>query len=305
MSLPLPPWPNPISKPKATAPVRSYARANKELVNAFWRYATARNYAVTTRESYGKVLHKFVDFIASQSVIAVNTRTVRYFLAEHRAKGGSAQSLRFLRGVLRTFYKFLVIGGVARSSPAECINVPKIPHRLPRCLSETEVETILAAANSKRDRAVLELLYASGLRRGELAKLQVSDLNLERGTLVVRGGKGNKDRVGYFGKKATDAIRTHLSGRERGLLFHVHRDTVARIVSQAAKRAGVMGVHTHTFRHAFATHLLDRGADLRYVQALLGHVSLKTTQLYTHSAIADLIRVHSKFHPRGDAHVEQ
>jgi hypothetical protein len=106
------------------------------------------------------------------------------------------------------------------------------------------------------------LLYASGLRRGELAKLQVSDLNLERGTLVVRGGKGNKDRVGYFGKKATDAIRTHLSGRERGLLFHVHRDTVARIVSQAAKRAGVMGVHTHTFRHAFATHLLDRGADL-------------------------------------------
>jgi site-specific recombinase XerD len=302
--LPLPPWPNPISKPKTPAPVKSYARANNELVEAFWRYATARNYAATTRENYVKVLHKFLDFIASQSVLDVDRRAVRCFLAEHRAKGGSAQSLHFLRGVLRTFYKFLIIGGVARSSPAECITVPKIPHRLPRCLSETEVVTILSAAQSARDRAVLELFYASGLRRSELAKLQVSDLNLERGTLVVRGGKGNKDRVGYFGKKATDAIRTHLSGREHGLLFHLHGDTAARIVSQAAKRAGIIGVHTHTFRHAFATHLLNRGADLRYVQELLGHVSVKTTQIYTHSAIADLIRVHSKCHPRGDAHVE-
>jgi integrase/recombinase XerD len=303
--LPLPPWPKPISKPKTPAPVKSYARANNELVEAFRRYAIARNYAATTRESYVKVLHKFLDFIASQSVLDVDRRTVRLFLAEHRAKGGSAQSLHFLRGVLRTFYKFLVIGGAARSSPAECITVPKILHRLPRCLSETEVETILAAADSARDRAVLELLYASGLRRGELAKLQVSDLNLERGTLVVRGGKGNKDRIGYFGEKATDAIRTHLSGRTRGFLFHVRRDTVAQIVRQAAKRAGVTGVHTHTFRHAFATHLLNRGADLRYVQELLGHVSVKTTQIYTHSAIADLIRVHNKCHPRGDVHVEQ
>jgi integrase/recombinase XerD len=293
------------TQPKAAAPVRSYARANKELVNAFWRYATARNYAVTTRESYVKVLRKFLDFISSQSVLAVDAHTVRSFLAEHRAKGGSAQSLCFLRGTLRTFYKFLVIGGVTRSSPAERINVPKMPHRLLRCLSETEVERILAAAKSARDRAVLELLYASGLRRGELAKLQVSDLNLDRGTLVVRGGKGNKDRVGYFGTKATDAIRTHLSGREHGLLFHVHRDTIARIVSQAAKRAGIMGVHTHTFRHAFATHLLNRGADLRYVQELLGHVNVKTTQLYTHSAIADLMRVHTKCHPRGDSHAEE
>jgi site-specific recombinase XerD len=284
---------------------QSFAIANQELAAAFGRYLFARNYPATTRRDYGHVLSEFLLFLREQSVVRVDRRTVRQFLTQHRAHGGSARSLVGLRGVLRTFYKFLMHCGVVRDSPAQYIDVPKIARRLQRCLSEREAASVMAAGRTPRDTAILELAYATGLRRSELAKLEVADLDLESCTLRVRGGKGNKDRVGCFGQKALRASRAHLSGREAGSLFDVKPWGIWRTVRAAGRRAGLAGVHTHSLRHAFATHLLNRGLDLRYVQELLGHASVRTTQIYTNTAIADLKRIHSRCHPRGDSHAEK
>jgi len=281
-------------------PVTSFAKANQDLAAAFDRYLIARNYSMCTRHLYARVLSDFLCFLAAQSVIDVDRRTVRQFLWRYRVDGGSAGSPRVLRNALRAFYKFLMLCGIARISPAQYIDVPKIKHKLQRCLSEREVASVLASGYTPRETAILELAYATGLRRSELAKLEVTDLDLESCTLRVRGGKGNKDRVGFFGSKALRALRAHLSGRETGSVFGVGGRAIANVVRLAGRRALLQGVHTHSLRHAFATHLLNRGADLRYVQELLGHVSLRTTQLYTHTAIADIKRVHRECHPRGD-----
>ena len=300
-----------MSSATVPLPIQSFAEANGRLVGAFGRYLTARNYAPSTRQIYAHTLHKFLDFLASQSVLDADRRTVRQFITQHRMDGGSARSVHHLRCALRAFYKFLVIGGVARTSPAQFIEVPKIPKTLPRCPSEKEIEAILAAAASPRDRAILELLYASGLRLSELAQLRISDLNLNSGTLRVRGGKGNKDRLAMCGSKAVEALRAYLGGRAGGAVFPnsrgepLHKASISRAVKTAGRLARIDWIHAHSFRHAFATHLVNRGTDLRYVQELLGHASVSSTQLYTHSAIAGLMRVHSQCHPLGDSHVEK
>ena len=290
---------------KKQLPVQSFAIANQELAAAFGRYLVARNYAAATRREYGRVLSYFLLFLRAQSVVHVDRRTVRQFLSQHRANGGSARSLVRLRGALRAFYKFLMLCGIVRDSPAQYIDVPKIEHKLQQCLSEREAASLMAAGRTPRDTAILELAYATGLRRSELAKLEVADLDLENCTLRVRGGKGNKDRVGCFGQKALRAVRAHLSSREAGSLFGVKPRGIAETVRAAGRRAGLAGIHTHSLRHAFATHLLNRGLDLRYVQELLGHASVSTTQIYTHTAIADLKRIHSQCHPKGDSHAEK
>ena len=284
-------------------PVQSFAIANQELAAAFGRYLVARNYAAATGREYRCVLSYFLLFLRAQSVVHVDRRTVRQCLWPHRAKGRSARSLAGLRSALRTFYKFLMFCGIVRDSPAQYIDVQNRAQASAVSVG-TDAASVMAAGGTPRDTAILELAYATGLRRGELAKLEVADLDLENCTLRVRGGKGNKDRVGCFGQKALRAVRAHLSGREAGscsvsnLVYFGNRKSCRR-------SAGLAGVHTHSLRHAFATHLLNRGLDLGYVQELLGHASVRTTQIYAHTAIADLKRVHSQCHPEGNAHAEK
>jgi site-specific recombinase XerD len=283
--------------------VQSFASANQKFAAAFARYLVARNLSTSTRREYTRILSDFLYFLAAQSVIDADRRTVLLFFSQYRADGGAAGSLRRMRSALIAFYKFLTLCGIARTSPAQYIDLPKVEHKLQRCLSEREVASILASGYTPRETAILELAYATGLRRSELAKLEVTDLDLDHCTLRVRGGKGNKDRVGYFGDKALQALRAHLSGRETGSLFDLRPNAIAKVVRLAGIRALLAGVHTHSLRHAMATHLLNRGTDLRYVQQLLGHASARSTQLYTHTAIADLKRIHRQCHPRGDFHV--
>jgi site-specific recombinase XerD len=186
------------------------------------------------------------------------------------------------------------------------------PRRLPRFLTEKEAELLIAsAASSPRDRALVELFYACGLRRAEAAHLRIEEIDLDRGMLRVVAGKGNKDRIVPVGSYAIAALRNYLGERRRGAVFlgpsgrPLSSDAIARIVKRAARRAGLEDVHAHTLRHTFATILLNRGADLRCIQELLGHESVATTQFYTHLAIADLVRVHTRCHPHaeGGAHV--
>jgi site-specific recombinase XerD len=205
------------------------------------------------------------------------------------------------------FFDFLVLGGQVRDSVPRRIAQRKLPKRLPRVVSEEEIEKIIDAALTLRERAILELLYASGLRVSECAHLTVEDVNLRHHSLTVRRGKGDKDRIGLFGRKAAKSLRAYLGGRKTGPLFLAERGRIFGLTSRSiyktvvtvANRAGVYGVHPHTFRHSFATHLLESGADLRAIQELLGHSSVVSTQRYTHLQIGSLRSTLERCHPRG------
>jgi site-specific recombinase XerD len=280
--------------------VRSFAEFNRALTEGFERWLLAKNFSSSTRKRYTRTANEFREFLGAQSIAAADLRTMRAFLSE---RGKSPSVYQGLRVGLRSLYLFLAVARVITASPASLIRRPKITRPLPRCLTENEVDRLITSAGSPRDRALLETLYASGLRCGEAANLDVEDLDLKSGTLRVIGGKGNKDRVGIFGSKAADALRVYLGRRKRGPAFlnarggRINTKLIRKIVAGAAGRASLAGVHTHTLRHTFATVLLDRGADILYICELLGHVRISTTAIYLHTSIAHHAKVIEACHP--------
>lgn len=293
------------AKAKRTSSVPAEARTNRVFARGFDRWLMIRNLAPSTRRGYLKAVDTFLEFLRSRSAVEADLRTLHRFLFERAEKGAGPHQIAHSCYALRAFYKFLVLNGLMRSSPAMLLETPKLPHRLPRCCSESETERLLAAAESLRDKALLELLYASGLRSAEAAGLRIGDLDLKGKTLRVRHGKGDKERIAFFGSKAAAALRAYLAGRESGPVFltrvgqQLSTRSIREIVRRVAARAGVSRVHPHSLRHAFASHILNRGVDVRYVQEFLGHANVRTTQISTHLAIADLQRVHARHHPRG------
>ncbi len=209
---------------------------------------------------------------------------------------------------LRTFLRFL-----GREDLARFVVAPRQPRRLPHPLSTDQLERLIEADARRRfdarDRALVELLYATGLRATELSTLRLTDLNLEAGYLRCMG-KGSKERIVPLGRHAIEAVRAYIEG-ERGPSEDEHlfvsakksrlvRETVWRVLRKRARRGEVRGrVFPHAVRHSFATHLVERGADLRYVQEMLGHAKISTTQVYTHVDRERLRAVHRRFHPRG------
>ncbi len=218
----------------------------------------------------------------------------------------------------RRFYRYLLREGVISVDPTAEIAMPKIGRSLPQSLSEDEVDALLAAPNvseplGNRDRAMLELLYATGLRVSELINLKMEQMNLNQGVIRVVG-KGDRERLIPLGDEAQDWLRDFIEGarieilleRQTDYLFPTRRgDRMTRqafwhIIKRYAKKAGVSKkLSPHTVRHAFATHLLNNGADLRVVQLLLGHSDVSTTQIYTHVARERMKDLHSRHHPRG------
>jgi len=240
------------------------------------------------------------------------------YLAERHRLGASARSSARLLSSLRRFYRYQVRQGVLEADPTARIESPRLERPLPATLSEAEVEALLAAPDTGqplglRDRAMLELLYACGLRVSELVALDAGQFNSRQGVVRVLG-KGGKERLVPVGEQALDWLQRYqrearprlLRGRQGDRLF-VSRKAPA-ITRQAfwyrlrhyAAQAGIRGtLSPHTLRHAFATHLVNHGADLRVVQMLLGHSDLSTTQIYTHVARERLKRLHREHHPRG------
>jgi integrase/recombinase XerC len=217
---------------------------------------------------------------------------------------------------IRSFYRFLVREGLLESNPLEGIATPKAEKRLPKFFSVDDIFRLMDAATGDksaiaRDKAILELLYSSGLRVSELESLNLNELDLSEGMVKVMG-KGRKERMIPVGNKALEAVREYLKYRdsfgrvrdEKALFLNCRGGrltsrSVARIVDKYLRRAGVAGHGSpHTLRHSFATHLLDAGADLRGIQELLGHASLSTTQKYTHITTDKLMEVYDKAHPR-------
>jgi integrase/recombinase XerD len=230
---------------------------------------------------------------------------VQDHLARIRRTRRRASGIARAAAAMRVFLRF-----VERDDLARLVMAPKQPRLLPHPLSRDQVgrlaETKARARHDLRDRALVELLYACGLRASEAASLRLADLHLDAGYLRVLG-KGSKERVVPVGRRAIDLLRDYLEIRGDGDHVFVSakggklsRETVWRILKARARRAGVDGrVFPHAVRHSFATHLVEGGADLRYVQEMLGHSKISTTQVYTHVDRERLKSIHRKFHPRG------
>ncbi len=288
-----------------------------------------RNASAHTARAYASDLSQCLDHVAETTGIAraelmpahLDRLALRSFLAALHERGLSRASAARKLAAARTFLRYLRREGMIDDDPGALVPTPKRDVRMPVHLSEQEMERLVTAPLAdeplgRRDRAILELFYASGLRLSELAGLDVDDVNLSA-RMVRALGKGGKQRLVPFNKSAASAIRAYLKDREQLVresgsrragahpLFLNYRGTrltvrsVDRLVRRHAAASGVRpGVSPHALRHSFATHLLQRGADLRAIQELLGHSRLSTTQRYTHVNTAQLLDVYRKSHPK-------
>lgn len=281
-----------------------------------------RGISGNTQTSYRSDLALFARWLALQGVELVKAGEgdiQGYFAARSRdSKKFTPRSQARLLSALRQFYRYLVMDRQRTDDPTAQLESPKLPRRLPKTLSEIEVSRILDAPDLNtdlglRDRAMLELMYASGLRVSELVLLELPRVNIQHGVVQVVG-KGGRERLVPMGEEAMDWIKRYLQEARPSLVHGAASDwlfVTARggpmtrhnfwhLIKKHAFNAGVgAALSPHTLRHAFATHLLEHGADLRAVQSLLGHADLSTTQIYTHVTRARLRDMHAKFHPRG------
>lgn len=289
-------------------------------IAAFLNYVQVeRGLAANTVAAYRRDLEKFRRFCQQRklSPTGVQRQQVVDFLGTLYQQGLDSRSVARMLVTLRNFFRFLRQEGLLRREPTEHIESPRTWKRLPKFLTVEEVERLLASAESGtarglRDKAMLEVLYATGLRVSELVNLKVPDVQLEEGFLRCLG-KGNKERVVPLGKKALAALETYLrqarprlaKRRASAHLFlsqrgqAMTRQNFWRLLRQRARQAGLRSrLSPHALRHSFATHLLERGADLRSVQLLLGHADIATTQIYTHVAQERLRQLYRAYHPR-------
>jgi integrase/recombinase XerC len=301
------------------APSQLGSQAKSDLaLTAFLRYLAAeRGASAHTVRSYRSDLLDCVAFLDRRGLGALSgadARVIRGYLADLHTRGLARTSIARRLAALRSFFRFLVRRGRVRVNPAREVRTPRLPGRLPGHLPIDQSEALFRQTFTddeagRRDRAILEVFYASGVRVGELSGLDVEDVDLREGGVRVLG-KGRKERIVPLGTKAIEALRTYLGPREgsRGALFRNPRGgrltvrSLHRIVQGRARTAGLPGrVTPHTLRHTFATHLLDAGADLRLIQELLGHARLATTQRYTHVSADRLAKVYDAAHPRARA----
>jgi len=292
---------------------------NDDLIQGYYTYLSVeKGLARNTLESYGRDMRKYARFMRRKGPDDVTQADVFAFLASLSAEGMATPSIARHLSAIRGFHKYLLTDGLAQSDPTINIDTPRGWKRLPKTLNKEGVDELLSqpdtsTARGLRDKAMLELLYATGLRVSELVGLRLRDINLERGFLIVIG-KGSKERAVPLGESAAFAVKSYLSGARAALLNSGESDFLfisskrRRITRQMfwnrikyyARKAGIaISISPHTLRHSFATHLLDNDADLRAVQAMLGHADIATTQIYTHVSRERLRKIHEKYHPRG------
>jgi integrase/recombinase XerC len=326
-----------------TNPDPSASKNFSPLVTQFLDYLKLeKHFSEYTVKSYGADLIQFGQFLSGEigqshatasplvqdrtlsldeKQVKLETTVIREFLAylygQNYTKSTTARKL----ATLRSFYKFLIRRGHLTTNPLASIRTPKQEKRLPKCLDLEQVQKLLDAPGdgdllSARDKAMLEVLYSSGIRVSELVELEMGDIDLQEGVLRVRG-KGRKDRLTPIGSQAIKALQKYLemramepkcqNSRNASRVFlNKHGESlstrsVRRKLDKYLQAAGLdPGISPHTLRHSFATHLLNNGADLRSVQELLGHQSISTTQIYTHLSTSRIKQVYDSAHPRAD-----
>jgi integrase/recombinase XerD len=298
---------------------------NQAYIEKFIAYLKLKGYTARTIEGYQNNLRQFQTFLAARRQKIPNLthaelqeyRSYLYY-QEYRGQPLNIGTQRHRLIAIRMLFKYLAAETLILVDPAATLELPKEPQMLPRViLTAREATKILESINVKtamglRDRAIIEVLYSSGIRASELVGLKLDNLDLEQGYLMVEQGKGNKDRVVPLGKTACHWIREYLqqarpkiaAANEVFLSMHkpyrpLYRKAIAEICAARSRQAGIKKkVTSHTFRHTCATLMLKGHADIRYIQELLGHNSLKSTQIYTKVTIQDLKKAHARCHPR-------
>ncbi len=270
-----------------------------------------KNYSSYTITNYSLDLNEFMVFVDNKPVEQIQYLHLRKFLAHLRARHLKSRSIARKLSSIRSFFRFLQKEGLIKENPAVLLVTPKLEKSLPKFLSEQEMAELIESPSfnnlsDKRDRAILETLYSSGLRVSELVGLNTGDVDFISSILRVRG-KGKKERLVPVGQKALDALKLYLDARKKETRAVFLNKNHTRLSSRSVRNiinkhilitSLRMKVSPHVLRHSFATHLLERGADLRSVQELLGHVNLSTTQIYTHVTTERLKSVYDRAHPR-------
>ncbi|WP_205956942.1 site-specific tyrosine recombinase XerD [Pantoea stewartii] len=289
----------------------------EQFLDALW---IERNLAQNTLSSYRQDLQTLTGWLAHHglTLVSLSPQDLQQFLAERLEGGYKATSSARLLSAMRRLFQYLYREKIREDDPSAQLAAPKLPQRLPKDLSEAQVERLLQAPDVNvplelRDKAMLELLYATGLRVSELVGLTLNDVSLRQGVVRVIG-KGNKERLVPLGEEAVYWLEYYmehgrpwlLNGQTLDVFFpssraqQMTRQTFWHRIKHYATLAGIDSekLSPHVLRHAFATHLLNHGADLRVVQMLLGHSDLSTTQIYTHVATERLRQLHQQHHPR-------
>jgi integrase/recombinase XerC len=291
-------------------------------VAKFIRALQERNASPHTIKAYRTDLGQFSEYVGPQGWSDIDHVLIRGYLANLYERGLSKTSVARSLAALRSLYRWLAQEGEVQQNPAALVATPKLPKKLPRVPTIEEVNTVLdsempeCSAFGERDQVILELLYGCGIRNSELIGINLDDIRWSNEMILVRG-KGRKERYVPFGDSAKTAVQAYLPARqrvlgetkrttERALLVNLRgarltTRSVGRIVKQIAVARGLSpDVHPHTLRHAFGTHMLEEGADLRAIQEMLGHERLSTTQRYTQLTVKHVMDVYDKTHPHAN-----
>jgi integrase/recombinase XerC len=288
-------------------------------VHHFLRSLRERNVSRHTIKAYTQDLNTFADYVGTRTWKGIDHVTIRGFLSHLYEKGLGKTSVARALAAVRSLYHWLAQEGVVEQNPAALVATPKLAKKLPRVPTMEEMNSVLdgqvpeSAAFPERDRLMLELLYGCGIRNSELIAINLEDVRISAEAILVRG-KGKKERYVPFGDSVRTALLPYLPARQK-LLMEKRKNTpsllinlrggrlttrsVGRIVKKIAVAKGLSpDVHPHTLRHAFGTHLLEEGADLRAIQEMLGHERLSTTQRYTQLSMKHVLHVYDQTHPR-------
>jgi integrase/recombinase XerC len=291
----------------------------EKAVDQFLQSLRQRNASVHTIKAYRGDLDEFAAHAGSRGWKQIDHVTIRGFLSHLYEKGLGKTSVARSLAAVRSLYRWLAQEGVVEQNPAALVSTPKLPKKLPRVPTIEEMNTVLdgkmpeVAAFPERDRLMLELLYGCGIRNSELIGIHLDDIRLSAEAILIRG-KGKKERYVPFGDSVRTALAAYLPVRQQmlantkkntaGLLVNwrggrLTTRSVGRIIKKIAVAKGLSpDVHPHTLRHAFGTHMLEEGADLRAIQEMLGHERLSTTQRYTQLSIKHVLHVYDQTHPR-------
>jgi len=294
----------------------------EQILDQFLHYLIVeKGLSKNTIDAYSHGLNRFLDYLRKkgiQEIASVSKFDVRGFLLVLKKQGLSTKTVLRNLVAIRTLFQFLIQEGILEANPIGELESPKIPKTLPEILTLKEVEQLLEQPNLQtplaiRDRAMLEVLYATGMRVSELTQLPMNQVNLEGGYVLVFG-KGSKERIIPLGSEAMKwvalylkAARERLAKRKESPFLFINRSGRGmsrqqfwKNIKAYGRRAGIQKrITPHLLRHSFASHLLEGGADLRSVQMMLGHVDISTTQIYTHVTGERLKKIHQRYHPRG------
>jgi len=293
----------------------------KNFIEDFLTYLSVeRGLADNTLLAYRRDLCNYMNFLKQTGLTRVQQITkesIKEYIYSQKKSGLSSRSICRRLAAIKTFHRFLVREGLHQEDPSSLVDTPKLWRRVPEVLTQQEIESMIMAVQGDhwqavRDRAILEVFYASGMRVSELANLRMDQMNLDLG-YVRCIGKGRKERIIPLGQRAQEAVRLYCENVRRLLLKSrlssdvflsrlgkkISRQSLWKVVKAYARKAHIKKeIKPHTIRHSFATHLLEHGADLRSVQEMLGHSDISTTQIYTHVDRERLKKIHKHYHPR-------